>query len=186
MQPEEIQVVEKARNGDREAFNMLVKTHQRRVYSVIFRWVSNVDDTLDITQETFIRLYKFLPKWNFKSSLFTWLYRVATNLSIDYLRKKKKGLTVSLEEKGLSEKLKANDLSLDLSRLEEKQILRKAIDKLPKKQKEAVLLRYYEGMSIKEVSRVTSSAEGTIKAHLFHAVKNLRRIIKHIEGGSLI
>lgn len=186
MQPEEIQVIEKARNGDREAFNMLVKTHQRGVYSVVFRWVSNVDDTLDITQETFIRLYKFLPKWNFKSSLFTWLYRVATNLSIDYLRKKKKGLTVSLEEKGLSEKLKTNDLSLDLSRLEKKQMLRKSIDKLPKKQKEAVLLRYYEGMSIKEVSKVTSSAEGTIKAHLFYAVRNLRRVIKHIGEGRLI
>ncbi len=153
-------------------FRKLVETHQRRVYQVIRRMVIIHEDADDLTQNTFIKAFKNLDKFEGNSSLFTWLYRIATNESLTFLEKKKKRYFFSLEDH--QEKMESYlDQPGILTGEEIEKKLEKALLRLPDKQRLVFHLKYQEHLSYEEMAEVTGTSVGALKASYHHAVKKI-------------
>jgi RNA polymerase sigma-70 factor (ECF subfamily) len=136
------------------------------------------DDTNDVLQNVFIRVWNGLANFREDSQLYTWLYRIATNECLTFLegQKKRAALSLSDVESGLSNKIKA-DRHFDPQKLEWK--LQLAIQQLPEKQRAVFLLRYYDEMPYEEMSRMFGTSEGALKASFHHAVKKIEDYIKN-------
>ena len=160
------------------AFTSIIKKYQEKLYWHIRRMVVDHDDTNDVLQNVFIRVWNGLENFRENSQLYTWLYRIATNESLTFLEGQKKRSAVSLSdvETGLSNKIKA-DKHFDANKLEWK--LQLAIQQLPEKQKIVFTLRYYDEMPYEEMSRVLETSEGALKASYHHAVKKIEDYIKN-------
>jgi RNA polymerase sigma-70 factor (ECF subfamily) len=155
-------------------FRQLIETYQRPVYQVIRRMVLIHEDADDLTQNTFIKAYKALDRFEGNSSLFTWLYRIATNESLTFLEKKKKRFFFSLEDH--QEKFEAYvDSSPTLSGDEIQVKLQKSLLKLPDKQRLVFHLKYEEELSYEEISKITGTSVGALKASYHHAVKKIEQ-----------
>ncbi len=153
-------------------FRQLIETYQRPVYQVIRRMVLIHEDADDLTQNTFIKAYKSLDRFEGNSSLFTWLYRIATNESLTFLKKKKKRYFLSLDDH--QEKLESYvDSSATLSGDEIQVKLQKSLLKLPDKQRLVFHLKYEEELSYEEISKITGTTVGALKASYHHAVKKI-------------
>jgi RNA polymerase sigma-70 factor (ECF subfamily) len=160
------------------AYTSIIKKYQERLYWHIRRMVVDHDDTNDVLQNVFIRVWNGLANFREDSQLYTWLYRIATNESLTFLENQKKRSAVSLSdvETGLSNKIKA-DQNFDANRLEWK--LQLAIQKLPEKQRLVFNLRYYDEMPYEEMSRILETSEGALKASYHHAAKKIEEYIKN-------
>ena len=161
-----------------KAYTAIIKKYQEKLYWHIRRMVVSHDDTDDVLQNVFIRVWKGLENFREDSQLYTWLYRVATNECLTFLEQQKKRATVSLSdmESDLSDKIKA-DQNFDANKLEWK--LQLAIQQLPEKQRVVFQLRYYDEMPYEEMSRVLDTSEGALKASYHHAVKKIEEYIKN-------
>jgi RNA polymerase sigma factor (sigma-70 family) len=172
------ELLQQFRNGDNPnfAFNMLVRKYQQKVYYHIRRIVIDHDDANDVVQNTFIKAWKGLAAFREDSQFFTWLYRIATNESLTFLKKKRAPFFIPLVnvERHLSEKMdydplmKADDLELKLQ---------KAILRLPEKQRVVFNMRYYDEMKYEEMSEVLGTSVGALKASYHHAVKKIEKYI---------
>ena len=153
--------------------------YQERLYWHVRRMVFEHDDANDVIQNTFIKVYKSINKFEGKSKLYTWLYRIATNEAITFLNKKKKKSTASLdnEENNLDNQLKADEY-FDGDEIQRK--LYEALDQLPEKQKAVFNLRYFEAMSYAEMSEVLQTSVGGLKASYHHAVKKIEIYLKGV------
>ena len=160
------------------AFTTIIKKYQERLYWHIRRMLADHDDTNDVLQNVFIRVWNGLQNFREDAQLYTWLYRVATNESLTFLEGQKKRSAVSFSdvETGLSNKIKA-DKYFDPNKLEWK--LQLAIQQLPEKQRLVFSLRYYDEMPYEEMSRVLDTSEGALKASYHHAVKKIEDYIKN-------
>ena len=159
------------------AFSKLVNTYQERLYWHIRRIVIDHDDADDVLQNTFIKAFKNLDKFREDSQLFTWLYRIATNEALTFLKKKKRNIFVSIDEVGhtLSSKLEASpELSGDAIQLK----LQQAILTLPTKQRLVFNMKYFDEMKYDEISEVTGTSVGALKASYHHAVKKIEAFVK--------
>ena len=158
------------------AFTAILKKYQEKLYWHIRRMVVDHDDTNDVLQNMFIKVWKGLENFREDSQLYTWLYRIATNESLTFLEQQKKRASSSLSdvENGLENKLKA-DTNFDANRLEWK--LQLAIQKLHEKQRVVFNLRYYDEMPYEEMSRVLETSEGALKASYHHAAKKIEEFI---------
>ena len=155
-------------------FRQLIETYQKPVYQVIRRMVLIHEDADDLTQNTFIKAYKALDRFEGNSSLFTWLYRIATNESLTFLEKKKKRYFFSLDDH--QEKLESYvDSSATLSGDEIQVKLQKSLLKLPDKQRLVFHLKYEEDLSYEEISKITGTTVGALKASYHHAVKKIEQ-----------
>ena len=155
-------------------FRQLIETYQKQVYQVIRRMVLIHEDADDLTQNTFIKAYKALDRFEGNSSLFTWLYRIATNESLTFLEKKKKRFFFSLDDH--QEKLESYiDSSATLSGDEIQVKLQKSLLKLPDKQRLVFHLKYEEDLSYEEISKITGTTVGALKASYHHAVKKIEQ-----------
>ena len=155
-------------------FRELIETYQKPVYQVIRRMVLIHEDADDLTQNTFIKAYKALDRFEGNSSLFTWLYRIATNESLTFLEKKKKRFFFSLDDH--QEKLESYiDSSATLSGDEIQVKLQKCLLKLPEKQRLVFHLKYEEDLSYVEISKITGTSVGALKASYHHAVKKIEQ-----------
>jgi RNA polymerase sigma-70 factor (ECF subfamily) len=170
-------------NGDREAFRELVERYQRKIVSVALGMVHNPDDALEIAQETFVKAYENLPQFKGESSFYSWLYRIAFNLAIDFQRREHRRPTVPLEERpgGGGEEIvepPGERLSSDPSdRVEAKELgeqVVQAINELTPDHKAVILLREVEGLSYEEISRVMQCSKGTVMSRLHYARKKLQ------------
>jgi RNA polymerase sigma factor (sigma-70 family) len=161
-----------------QAFTSIIRKYQERLYWHIRRMVVDHDDTNDVLQNVFIRIWNGLENFREDAQLYTWLYRIATNESLTFIEQQKKRSAVSLSdvESGLSNKIKA-DRHFDANKLEWK--LQLAIQQLPEKQKLVFSLRYYDEMPYEEMSRVLDTSEGALKASYHHAVKKIEDYIKN-------
>lgn len=161
-----------------KAFTAIIKKYQERLYWHIRRLVVDHEDTNDVLQNMFIKVWKGLENFREDSQLYTWLYRIATNESLTFLEQRKKRSVVSFSdvETGLSNKIVA-DKNFDANKLEWK--LQLAIQQLPEKQKVVFSLRYYDEMPYEEMSRVLDTSEGALKASYHHAVKKIEDFIKN-------
>jgi RNA polymerase sigma-70 factor (ECF subfamily) len=159
-------------------FRVLMKKYQERLYWHIRGMVSDHDDADDVLQNTFIKVFKNIHRFKKKSSLFTWMYRIATNEAITFLKKEKRRMSTSIDQEGaaLAETLRAdvffdgNDAVL---------ILRLALNTLPDKQKQVFQMRYYDELSYQEISDILLTSVGALKASYHHAVKKIEQFIKH-------
>lgn len=157
-------------------FRQLIETYQKPVYQVIRRMVIIHEDADDLTQNTFIKAYRALDKFEGNSSLFTWLYRIATNESLTFLEKKKKRFFFSLDDH--QEKMEAFvDQSPSLSGEEIQVKLQKSLLKLPDKQRLVFHLKYEEDLSYEEIAQITGTSVGALKASYHHAVKKIEQAL---------
>lgn len=165
-------IIEKCRKGDEDAFRIVVKKYQDRIYRSAYFLTGNNDDAKDITQETFIAVYHSIKRFQSKSSFYTWLYRIMLNIYNKNKRKGKKHNSVILSTNHL---LKQDiDESSKIENKEKEEILHNLILKLPDKLSTVILLRHFEDMSYQEMSEVLNCSEGTIKSRLFNARKLLK------------
>lgn len=160
------------------AFTSIIKKYQEKLYWHVRRMVIDHEDTNDVLQNVFVRVWNGLENFREDSQLYTWLYRIATNECLTFIEQQKKRMSVSLDEgeSGLSNKVRA-DSHFDANRLEWK--LQLAIQQLPDKQRIVFNLRYYDEMPYEEMSRILDTSEGALKASYHHAVKKIEDYIKN-------
>jgi len=176
------ELVRRVQSGNTEAFEELVRRYERKVYNITYRLLGNEQDASEALQDSFLRAYRFIGKFQFKSSFFTWLYRIATNVSLSKLRKREKVDIVSIDEP-VNE---AGDLPLEIpdykynpermmQQREIRRALQEAVDKLPPDYRSVVVLRDLEGLSNDEVSRVLSISVAAVKSRLHRGRLVLRK-----------
>lgn len=158
-------------------FNLLVNKYKERLYWHIRKIVISHDDTDDVLQNTFIKIWNGLVSFREESGLYTWLYRIATNESITFLKKKRTKFFLPLVdvEHNLAKSLES-DPWFNGDELQMK--LQKAILKLPEKQRIVFNLRYFDEMPYEEMSKVLETSEGALKASYHHALKKIENFIK--------
>lgn len=166
-------------NGDESAFNELVCRYDRSVLSLALKYVSDKDDAKDIYQDVFIRVYRGLKNFRFKSEFSTWLYRITVNVCLTFLRSGKKRIMLRIDDEVNNESI--NNITDDSDnpyenflRNEITDNVNEALEKLSPKQKMIFILKHYEGYKIREISQMLNSSEGTIKKYLFEANHKLR------------
>lgn len=151
---------------------MLVRTYQQKVYWLARKMVIDHDDADDVTQEVFIKVHKAIDGFREDAQLYTWLYRIATNECLTFIKKKRRRffLPIGDVEGEMTEKIEAMP-SVPGDEIQKK--LQKALLTLPDKQRLVFNLRYYEDMPYEQMAEVTGTSEGALKASYHHAVKKI-------------
>ena len=175
--PEVLAWVEAAQLGDTVAFSSLVERFSRDVYGKAFSILKNHTDTDDVVQETFIRVYRALPGFRFESSFRTWLITIATRQALNYRERMHRPQEALENEEGMEHPaLRVESTQLDgILDEESRRLLREALPKLPKRQKEALLLKLQNDWKYERIAQEMGTSVGSVKAHIFHAIKNLTR-----------
>lgn len=166
---------EALRGRETDVFNALVERYSMRIYHHLRRMTGSHDDANDLVQETYLRVWKALPKFRGDSEWFTWIYRIATNLCLSFLEKRRRMPTVVFDSahSGVS----ATDDELDGEAILKR--LNDSIALLPEKQRAVFCMRYFDEMSYDQISAVTSTSVGALKASYHHAMKKLEDYITH-------
>jgi RNA polymerase sigma-70 factor (ECF subfamily) len=175
-------LVKQAQQGDYSAFDTLVRRYQERVYATLYHMTSNHEDANDLTQEAFIKAYKALNTFKGDSSFFTWIYRIAVNKTINFLKGRRNKIHLSLNDLDfnaehdpeivafVSENTPRRDLNL--SELQEK--LNEAMQKLSDVHRLVVTLHDVQGLSHDEISKIMDCNTGTVRSRLFYARQQLQ------------
>lgn len=178
MTSREQDTVRKARAGDERAFEELVTAYEKKIYHISLRYTGNEHDAMDVTQEVFLRVFRFLPQFQEESRFSTWLYRIAVNASLDFLRRRSPGGELSLDDtddEGLT--LEVSDSRYqperELERAELRQAVADGIAALPPQMREIVILRDISGLSYDEIGAVLGIEQGTVKSRLSRARSRL-------------
>lgn len=178
-------LVKRAQKGDMVAYDSLIQRYQERVYSTIYHMTSNHEDANDLTQEAFIKAYKALPNFKGDSSFFTWVYRIAVNKTINFLKTRKNKIHLSLNDLDfnaehdpeivafVSDKTPRRELSL--SELQDK--LNEAMQKLSDTHRLVVTLHDVQGLSHEEISKIMDCNTGTVRSRLFYARQQLQALL---------
>ena len=168
------QIIDSYNNGrQEEAFNGIVNEYTERLYWHVRRFLCNHEDTDDLLQDIFIKIWNALPTYRGDSKIYTWIYRIATNEVLNYLRKQRLRAIVSLES--ISSKLEHKideDPSFNGDRLQRE--LHKAIQRLPEKQRIVFNLRYFDEMKYEDISEITGTSVGALKASYHHAYNKIK------------
>lgn len=177
---QEAQIVRRVLDGDTEAFEKLVLEYEKNVYNLALRMTGNAEDAADMAQEAFIKAYNSLSGYRGDSKFSAWLYRIVSNVCLDFLRSKKRRPTVSLNmenEDGEEAELEIADVTLSPELLLEKKMTRDAVrrglNSLPPEQRQILLLREIQGLSYEEIGEALSLEAGTVKSRIFRARKKL-------------
>jgi RNA polymerase sigma factor (sigma-70 family) len=175
---EDHELLAKIRNPETRnyGFNMLVRTYQQKVYWLARKMVVDHDDADDVTQEVFIKVHKAIDTFREDAQLFTWLYRIATNECLTFIKRKRRRFFLPLGdvEGELAAKIEATP-SAPADEIQKK--LQKALLTLPDKQRLVFNLKYYEDMSYEQMAEVTGTSEGALKASYHHAVKKIEEFL---------
>jgi len=188
---DEQELVIRFQNGDISAFNTLVLKYQNRIAKLIYRHINDAETTKDLCQEVFLKAFKALPKFKRESAFYSWLYRIAMNCCIDFLRQQSRRKTIAFEElTGGPEELKLISKYPSPSHLIEMEelgkVISKAVSQLAPKQQRVFRLRYDQKLQIKEIAVLINRSEGTVKTHLHHAHRRLRELLRpYIENRPL-
>lgn len=177
------ELLRRFQSGDQSAFNDLVRKYQQSVYQTIRRLVGVHEEAEDLSQEVFIKAFDTLKDFRRESSLFTWMYRIAVNLSLNHLRRKKQRQYFSLNTIGLSLSSRTPKPDQQVEANETLTLIEQAIERLPTKQKLAFTLRYFQKLPHAEIARILERDEGTIKANYHLAIRKLQKAVSR--GGAL-
>lgn len=162
--------------GQRDAFDELVRRHQRSIYQLCYRYTGNHEDAADLAQDVFVRAFKGLRNFKGQSAVATWLYRVGVNACLNRLAIKRPPAEPIEAAQHID--ARAQDPLDEVVRGERAAAVRNAIAQLPPKQRATLMLRVYEELSHDEIAKVLGSSVGAVKANFFHALGNLRRLMK--------
>ena len=183
---EDAKLIHEALGGDQAAFKRLMRKYHDSIYHLIYRIVHNKEQVEDLIQETFVKAFASLKSFNEEYAFSTWLYKIATNSSIDYIRKRKLE-TFSIDTPfGLGEsdytfELPDSTYSPDreIIRRQRMKLIEEAINKLPEKYKRVILLRHSEERDYADIARILKLPIGTVKAHIFRARELLNKSLRH-------
>ncbi|MEG1408820.1 MAG: RNA polymerase sigma factor [Terrisporobacter sp.] len=168
--------------GNESAMEILVKRYYDLVHSYIYRTTNDYNIAYDITQDVFIKMMKNLDKYNLNDGKFkNWLLKIAVNTTKDYFKSKTYKQRIEnydIENHQIEDKFNVIDI---ISKKEESIKIKEAVENLPSLQREAIFLKYYNDLKIKEISKITGDKESTIKSRLFNGIKNLKKLL----GGDL-
>tara|TARA_B100001769_G_scaffold221052_1_gene181316 strand:+ start:1049 stop:1693 length:645 start_codon:yes stop_codon:yes gene_type:complete len=179
-------VVERVQGGEVEAFDALVKKYRQSLFSVVYNMTSNREDASDITQEVFIKAFQSIGRFRGQASFYTWLYRIAVNTSITFVKKSRRQRFVNYEiidETVVSEEILASltaknktEKGAILSELQEK--LNDSLQKLSPKHRIVIILHDIEGMSHKSIAKIIKTSTGTVRSRLHYAKRELQAYLK--------
>lgn len=181
MDQQEIDLIERIKNGDEMAFQTMMNKYGERVMGLAFHFTKNYQDAEDLYQETFIKVYRNIGSFRFESEFFTWVYRILANQAFNYYRKSKRMLTVDPgEDDYLWETIPDND-SAEADQATLNSSLREEIDRalrqLSSQQRVVFILKHYEGKKIKDIASILDCTEGTVKRYLFRATRKLQTLL---------
>ena len=182
---DETELLEWARNGDSQAFGALVERYQRRVIGVAQAIVHNQDDAIELAQETFVRAYENLAKFESRSSFSTWLYRIAANISIDFRRREGRHTVLRGEDaENEIQRLPSprGDSFENTARGQLNKRINEGLKELTPEHRAVILLREVEGLSYDEISEVLQVPRGTVMSRLHYARGRMREILKDLGG----
>lgn len=181
---EEDVLIAKVQGGDTASFEKLVLENQTKVYNLALRMVGNTEDAYDMSQEAFIKAYNSIALFRGESRFSVWLYRLTTNVCLDFLRsrgRKSHGSLTYIGEEDDEKELEIPDDRFSPETLTEKKELREAVNRglltLPKDYRSILLLREIDGLSYEEIAEALSLEEGTVKSRIFRARKKLCAIL---------
>ncbi|GIW71694.1 MAG: hypothetical protein KatS3mg102_1236 [Planctomycetota bacterium] len=164
----ENELIAQAKRGNEAAFRALVERYRKRVYWVAYHMVGDEQDAVDIAQEAFVRVYRSLKRFDPRYRFYTWLYRIVSNLAVDYLRKRGARRNVSFDELG---EMDGGSLPVH-ARLEQRELaerVRRVLDRLPPAYRQVMVLRELEGFTAKEVADMVDSTHATVRWRLHRA-----------------
>lgn len=160
-----------------KAFENLVDTYQRRLYWHIRRIVISHEDTDDVLQETFIKIFRNIDKFRGESSLFSWVYRIATNQALDFLKKKANERNCSIEDLQYDRSIHLEtDVYFEGDEIQIK--FQKAIANLPEKQQLVFNMKYFEELKYEQISQILDTSVGALKASYHHAVRKIKNYLE--------
>ena len=194
MADDDYSLVRRAQAGDQQAFAALVERYQRKAYAVALGLVKDKEEAMDVAQEAFVKVYKYLDHFKGDSSFYTWLYRITVNICID--RRRRKGAdpgeqvefdeAVRQESEGeigvLGTRLGSNPQKAAM-RAELVEKIQEALEQIPEKHRAILLLREVEGMSYEDLAKTLKIRKGTVMSRLFHARKKMQSLLKEYLAG---
>lgn len=176
----DFELISEFKAGNEEVFNVLVKRYQKKVYWIARKMLGNQEDADDVVQDVFVKVYKSLKDFRSESSFYTWLYRVTINFAITALRKRKIAEFLNFDDAFPVASKESNEELNPLNNLEKQELhnkLEAAINKLPNKQKQVFIFRYYHELPYEEISKIMKTSIGGLKANYFHALKNIKNFL---------
>jgi RNA polymerase sigma-70 factor (ECF subfamily) len=170
---DEREAIEACQRGDREAFDGLVQRYEKDVYRLCFRYVNNHHDASDLAQEVFLKAYRAIGRFRGESSFSTWLYRIAVNACLNFRAARRPPMdelpeTLADGSKGVVARMETDERARQV---------RDAVRRLPDKQRATLILKIYQELTHEEVAAILGSSVGTVKANVFHALANLRKML---------
>ncbi|AJD89517.1 RNA polymerase sigma factor SigW [Jeotgalibacillus malaysiensis] len=179
--------IQQVRKGDQDAFGEIVELFKDRVYHVCFRMLGNRHEAEDIAQEAFIRAYTNIHTFDIDRKFSTWLFRIATNLCIDRIRKKKPDYYLDAEVSGTDGLTMYSQVETDgplpeeeVESMELQESIQKEISRLPDKYRSVIVLKYIEELSLKEISEILELPIGTVKTRIHRGREALRKQLRSI------
>ena len=181
---DEAELITRTQNGDTEAFTPIVHKYRERIYKLIYRWVHHHETAEDLCQEVFLKAWQALPRFDGRSLIYSWLYRIAVNCSKDYLRKQKRQFVFACEElpDNADDVLQMTRMQPGpdeiLEKKEFRSIISECVRQLPSRQRRVFYLYYRDGLLIKEIASCLNTSENTIKSHLYQARQKLQHMLR--------
>ncbi|PCJ62448.1 MAG: RNA polymerase subunit sigma-70 [Candidatus Hydrogenedentota bacterium] len=163
------------RDGDSAAFDVLVHRYQARVVAVAYRLTGNREEALDVAQEAFIKAYRKINMWKPSGSFRSWLFRITANQAIDAQRKRSRRREIHSEAEVLGKSVPRESKAVEqISESERAESIRAALETLSPKQRQVFVLKHYEDFTLAEIAETLDVSIGSVKVHLFRAVRKLR------------
>jgi RNA polymerase sigma-70 factor, ECF subfamily len=191
MEPSDNELILQIQRGSTAAFEQLVFRYDRKVLSMAVRFTGNSEDAKDIYQEVFMRVYRALPRFEFRSQFSTWLYRIVKNVCLTHQQKGRRDPQVSLDQEIETKDGSGSHTLLDM--LPDKSTtdraaldseisihVENAMNSLSPKQKMVFVMRHYEGYKLKEIASIMKCTEGTVKKYLFTATERMRKNLREV------
>lgn len=184
MKVDEKVIVQKASLGDHAAFEQIVSLYEKKIYNIALRYCNNSHDAMDISQEVFLRVYRFLPKFNGESQFSTWIYRITMNVCHDISGKKNVITELSLDGKTEDDEdyqIEVSDERFSpekqLEKKELREIIKKGIESLDESYRDAVIMRDVNGLSYEDIAEVLQIGVGTVKSRIARGREKLRKFL---------
>ncbi len=180
--PSDSELVLKSQQGDVRAFDELVERYHGKIYGLTYNMTSNREDAEDLTQEVFMKAFEALPRFQGKSSFYTWIYRIAVNKTINYRKKRNRKRALSLDQ--FDQDIKTDDVyhelttkgsplrNISLSELQEK--LNEALQHLSEKHRTVVVMHDMQGIPHDDIAKVVGASVGTVRSRLFYARRQMQ------------
>jgi RNA polymerase sigma-70 factor (ECF subfamily) len=187
-EPDDLALVLRCQRGDRVAFGVLVERYRQRVYGLVYGMLRNEQDAFDLSQDTFVKAWQAIGSFQRNCAFYTWLYRIATNLCIDFVRKRQRRPTVAFEEAidpeaDVNVEIPASKQGSppdEARRRELREQIDAALMELSPEHRVIIQLRELDGLEYAEIARVVGCNIGTVMSRLFYARKNLQKLLKEV------